>query len=292
MTDAGSPALNAEEVPIAKAIGRVLAEALTPGDPLAGTLAKGTRLNARHAPQLAAAGRPSVRVFQKLKVGVLTLADSADPPADDDPGRSTPNLVGPTLAAGLESLGAAAIAAPRVHGDATAVCSVLDMLLNECAVVLVAGNASASRQQQLHQALSARGASPVDWMLCDELGARLSVATVRDKVVVCMPRGLAESFMAFVLLVSPLIRRLQGRSHLLPARRTATVQRADAPGPFCEQFLWAHESGTRSDLSVRPLSACPIDAISHSDGIVHCMPVTSSEERRELQYFAYASWLQ
>jgi molybdopterin biosynthesis enzyme len=299
-----TPALRTEEVPLSKAVGRVLAEPLAlrrrdaPGErPVLadedGALDAGIRLQSKHVPHLASTGRPTVRVFHKLKVGVLSLGEKDEPATADGPPAANTGLAGPMLASLLDGLGTIAIAAPRVIGDEKAVRSVLDMLLNECRIVLVAGCASEARRGAVHEVLRARDADRVDWTLCEELGTQLSVATLGDRVVVCLPGGLAESFMAFMLLISPLIRRLQGRTHPLPASPLATVRRRRSRALVRGCFLWAHETGTRSELAVHPhLQERPVDAIAQSDGIARSADASWRGETVHARYYPFATWLQ
>jgi molybdopterin molybdotransferase len=307
MLAAGVPDLQTEEVPLSKAVGRVLAEPLAPRQRRAkdrhptdncasSALDAGIRLQGKHMPQLAATRRPTVRVFKKLRVGVLTLGDSIEDAAEAGPARdagpSDSSLAGPMLASLLEGLGAVSIAAPRVDGDGKAVRSVLDMLLNECSIVLVAGRMTPQRRQQMQQGLSTRDTALFDWRLCDELGARLSVATTEGKVIIGLPCGLSEAFMSFMLLISPLIRRLQGRNDLLPSSRVATVHRRRAKAAVRGEFRWAREMAVRSEISVHArANACPIDSIACSDGIARDMHVSASGEVVDALYYPFATWL-
>jgi molybdopterin molybdotransferase len=301
MLATGVPTLHTEEVPLARAVGRVLAEPLAPrsGRPSVGQsphpatmpeLDAGIRLQSKHVPQLVASGRATVRVFRKLKVGVLTLGGSAEPCPSCSPGCAEASLAGPMLASLLDGLGAVPIAAPRFDGEQVG--PVLDMLLKECGIVLVAGCMTPPRRQQMQQVLASYDAALGDWRLCDELGAPLLVATTPDKVIVCLPCGLAEAFMSFMLLLSPLIRRLQGRTDLLPSSRAATVHRRRVKAAARGEFRWAHETGVRSEISVHARrQACPIDSIAGADGIARDMNVSDGGEVVDAQYFPFATWL-
>jgi molybdopterin molybdotransferase len=253
----------------------------------------GVRLKSEHIPRIAFSGCPTVRVFQKVKVGVLTLGGPIDPLHAETRARCMEHgVAGPMLTALIDGLGAVAIAAPRVLGDADTVDSVLDMLLKECSIVFVAGCVTEARHRALQRTLSTRKASLSDWTLCAELGARLTVGQVQDKVVVCLPSGLAEAFMSFVLLITPLIRRLQGRIDLLPTSRHVALDRRDSTKAPTREFAWAREADVRSEISVRPHSpANPIDAIAWSDGIAGSIATSVLGNRVEARYYPFSSWL-
>jgi len=279
---AAAPASTAEDVPIAKAVGRVLAEPLGPALPA------GLRLQARHVPALAATRRASVRVFHRLRVGVLTLADAADgADAHADIG-----IAGPTLAALLDGLGAAALAAPRLRGDAAALGPTLDMLLNECAVVVVAGCVSPARHRAVRDALHARGATFEPPAPCEPPAPELSVALLNGKVVIGLPVGLAEAYIAFTLRVSPLIRRLQGRSELRPPSRAARVHAGSDGAALARGHAFARATLSRSEVTIAaPARASAVDAIAWADGIVKLAQPVPAGDVAYAQYHAFDDWL-
>jgi len=286
---AGTPLLRTEDVAVAAAAGRVLAEPLPVPPEMAGgtVLDAGLRLQGRHLPQIACLGRPTVRVFERLKVGVLPLGPAAGPE------RTCHGLGGPVLASLLGGLGASALAAPRLTADKDALQPLLDMLLKESRLVLISGAVTPRRQQQVDEALVARGASLAEWRLCDDLGARLKVATLGDRLVICLPWGLAEAFKAFVLLVTPAIRHLQGRTDLLPASRAATLRRPQRQAPVKGRFLWAQETDRRAEIALQPAhAATPGAAIARADGIARGTASSVFGDIVDVHYYPFSNWLQ
>ena len=285
MAAAGTPTPSNEDVPLVKAIGRVLADALPPLQ-RHGALPAGLRLHSRHMPRLAATGSPTVRVFQKLRVGVLTLCDARE----REP--AAPDLVGPMLASLLDDIGAMPIVAPRVSSNEKQLRPVLDMLLRACDLVLIAGASHSPREAELCSALEARGARLTHWPLCDELGATMGLAAWNDKVVVCLPCAVAPAFMLFTLLLSPLIRRLQGRSDLLPPSHTALLHAPREIASAGPRFLWARETGQRSALCTESIASTdPLAALALSDGIARHGSVSLAAHDIEAQYYPFSDWL-
>jgi molybdopterin molybdotransferase len=286
---AGTPVLRTEEVAVSAAAGRVLAEPLPMPADIVGSamLDAGVRLQGKHLPQIACLGRPAVHVFERLKVGVLPLG----PAVGREP--VCHGLAGPVLASLLGGLGTHAIAAPRIAANNEALQPVLDMLLKECRLVLISGAVTPQRQQQVDQALGSRGASVGEWRLCDDLGARLMVATLGDRLVIGLPWGLAEAFKAFVLMVTPAIRHLQGRTDLLPSSRAATLNRPQRSAPVKGRFLWARETDYRSEIALHlRQTSQPGNAIACADGIARGTTSSVLSDIVGAHYYPFSTWLQ
>ena len=167
------------------------------------------------------------------------------------------------------------------------------MLLKESRLVLISGAVTPRRQQQVDEALVARGASLAEWRLCDDLGARLKVATLGDRLVICLPWGLAEAFKTFVLLVTPAIRHLQGRTDLLPASRAATLRRPQRQAPVKGRFLWAQETDRRAEIALQPAhAATPGAGIARADGIARGTANSVFGDVVDVHYYPFSNWLQ
>jgi molybdopterin molybdotransferase len=287
---AGRVALQVDHVPLAKATGRILAAPLDAPSASADAPDSGTLLAASHVPALASLGRPTLPVFGRLRVGVLTAGGNWVAPGVRPATGQSYNLAAPVLTSLLDSLGAQAIAAPHAGVSEHSLGSTLDMLLAQCNVVLIAGCMSDGHHETLRRALCARGAELSVCRVRMRPATTIGMAHLGSKLVVCLPGGLTATFMAFMLFVSPLIRRMQGRELAFPAVWAATAAndaaiRTPKPGQR-DEFVWARKLGdspatTQVELVDRSMNAT--QAIATATGVARLGAA--------LRYYPFAHWL-
>jgi molybdopterin molybdotransferase len=286
IASAGRLALQVDHVPLAKATGRILSAPLDVSAGSKGALGAGTLLAANHIPLLASLGRPTLAVFRRLRVGVLTAGGNWVAPGVQPGSGQSYNLAGPVLTSMLDALGTQAFAAPHAGVSERSLGSTLDMLLAECNVVLIAGCMGDGQHATLKRAFLARGAELSLYRIRMRPATTIGLAHVGQNLVVCLPGGLTATFMAFMLFVSPLIRRLQGREQIFPAVWPGNDTDANAPVPRAEAFVWARKLGdaqatAQVELGGRSLNA--LDAMGTATGIVRLGPA--------LRYYPFAHWL-
>ena len=280
------PVVAATDVPLARAAGRVLAADLQAapdlGDPV---LARGTRLAARHLPLLVGAGRATASVLARVRVGVIALQD-------DDAG---PGAAGAAtwIAATLERLGAQSFEAGCRASDPKRLLETLEMFANGCELVLVTGFlgprqcaavSEAQRQRKLPDAVET-------WRL-RPFGA-LQVMKSGTTRVVALSADLASAVVAFTTLVSPLVRRLQGRHDALPEASAAELD----SGPSRDADHWcvfpAHvdPGALDSRLVLKPGPGLPAaQALAQADGLAWQAADFATFERNAVAYFPFDTW--
>jgi hypothetical protein len=95
-----------------------------------------------------------------------------------------------------------------------------------------------------------------------------------------------------VKVQSPLIRRLQGRTDLLPASHAAVAMRHHGNHPPRQQFLWADETVGRREFSVHAHDqASPAEAIARSNGIARGVTVSALGNFLDVPYYPFSNWL-
>jgi hypothetical protein len=99
--------------------------------------------------------------------------------------------------------------------------------------------------------------------------------------------------MTFMLLISPMIRHLQGRIDPLPESHAVTLRHSGPGRATGCGFVWARESQVRSELFVRPHAPSnPIDAIAWADGIARSAFSSAPDGMADAEYYPFSSWLQ
>src|SRR5690606_3337680 len=184
----------------------------------------GTRLTAAHIAQLAAQGHAALSVYPGLTVGILTTGDELTPAGQPLRPGQIYNSNAPMLQAQLLALGVAAVRAVHAADTLEAIRDALQSLLAECDLVLTVGGVSVGEKDLVKPAIESIGGQLDLWKVRMKPGKPLALAYVQDKPLVCLPGNPVSSYAVFALMVSPLVRRLQGRRETLPAIRYGVLQ--------------------------------------------------------------------
>lgn len=286
-----TPVAATADVPLARAAGRVLAADLGAGPDAAGPLvARGTRLDARHLPLFVGAGQAMASVLARARIGVIALPDDEDAP----PRHTGATASAAWLAAALERLGAQAFEATCRAPDPKRLLATLEMFGGGCDLVLTAGFLRPDLCDAVREAQARRGEpDTVETLSLRPFGAlqALQVGTTR---VVALPADLESAVAAFTTLLTPLIRRLQGRTDVLPDVRAAELgsgQRHDTePGRLVPARVDPGALNSRLVLE-RVAGACGGQALAAADGLAWNAAEFASFDRPTVAYFPFESWL-
>ncbi|WP_341667629.1 molybdopterin molybdotransferase MoeA [Alcaligenes sp. SDU_A2] len=184
----------------------------------------GTKLSAAHIAQLAAQGHARLSVYQRLTVGILTTGDELTPAGQPLLPGQIYNSNAPMLRAQLLALDVARVRALHAPDTLEAIRDALQSLLADCDLVLTVGGVSVGEKDLVKPAIESIGGELDLWKVRMKPGKPLALAYVQDKPLVCLPGNPVSSYAVFSLMVSPLIRRLQGRRDTLPTVRHAILQ--------------------------------------------------------------------
>lgn len=286
-----TPVAATADVPLARAAGRVLAADLAAADAAAGPLAaRGTRLDARHLPLFVGAGQAMASVLARVRVGVIALPDDEDAP----PRRSGATASAAWIAAALERLGAQAFEATCRAPDPKRLLATLEMFGGGCDLVVTAGFLRPDLCAAVREAQAGRGQpDTVETLSLRPFGA-LQALQVGATRVVALPAELESAVAAFTTLLTPLIRRLQGRNDVLPDVRAAELgdePRHDAqpwrlfparvdPGALNPRL--ALERVAEHDAAL---------ALAAADGLAWHAAEFASFDRPTVAYFPFESWM-
>lgn len=184
-------------------------------------LAAGTRLTAPHLGLIAASGHGSVPVHRRPRVALLATGDELVPPG---------SLAGPdqiissnsVMLAALLGVDAVMVDAGIVRDDAPA----LRGAIAACAdadVLVTIGGASVGDHDLVKPVLEALGATFNFWKVAMRPGKPVMVGRLGAQHVIGLPGNPVSAFVAAVLFVQPLLRRLGGAVDGLPKVQKARL---------------------------------------------------------------------
>lgn len=179
-------------------------------------VAKGTRLGAPEIALIASQGIASVSVYRHLKVGILTTGDELVMPGQPRTPEQIYNSNGPMLAAMLDRQGANIVHALHAADTSTAITEAFETLLNNCDLILTVGGVSVGEKDLVKPTIEQLGGTLDLWRVNMKPGRPVALAHARNKPIVCLPGNPVSAFVVYTLLVSPLVRTMQGRAQALP----------------------------------------------------------------------------
>lgn len=208
-------------------------------DTRAGTvlLEKGTVLGAAEIGLIATQGIATLPVYRQLKVGILTTGDELVPVGQSRQASQIFNSNAPMLTALFHSLGARVDHVLHVMDDLDATREALETLFAECDLVISVGGVSVGEKDLVKPALEALGASLDFWKVRMKPGKPVALASVNNTPVICLPGNPVSAYTVLAVLVSPLIRKLQGRRDCLPPRVHAILKTDKIFNETRDEFL-------------------------------------------------------
>lgn len=258
-------------------------------------LARGTRLAAGHLAVLAAQGYDRAPVFPRLKVGILTTGDELVPPGQPLPPAAIHNSNAPMLASLCGGLGAAAPMLRHARDDAQATRRALAELNEACDLVLSVGGASVGEKDLVKPAIEALGGTLDLWRVRMKPGKPVALAELNGRPVVCLPGNPVSAFAVFTLLVSPLIRGLQGRRDVLPPVRRGILDTARAVGGDRDDFLRIQATQGATGLPrLTPhtqQSSGALSSLAWAHGLARIPAGARLESGAEVDWMALSDWL-
>lgn len=209
-------------------------EDIRAGKPL---LAAGTLLQAAHVAMLASQGLAEVTVYTRLRVGILTTGDELAAPGQPRRPEQIYNSNGPMLAALTEGLGAQAVHVLHARDDEAALQQALRTLRDDCDLVISVGGVSVGDRDLVKPAIESLGGEVALWKVRMKPGKPVALAQLDGKPVVCLPGNPVSAYAVFAVLVSPVIRRMQGRTLVCPPVARAALRTERTRQDSREEFL-------------------------------------------------------
>jgi len=266
--------LATSEVPLSAVAGRVLAEALhssaQSGEQGEQVLASGTLLRPAHVPLASSLGRSTVRVFERLRVGVMAVGCSGRaPPMKAQDSGTTVTL----LSAAAEHMGAKTFVSTCDASDACHLLGSLKALLSAgCSLVLIAGTLDADMRKALERSGALREATAVSEVAFAPFGA-IQVARTSNAHLVAVPSDPEMAYATFTALVSPLLRALSGRADVISPASSALLIDDQVGERVDRSPLWVYEQPALSRCSAARVvrrTSHGMAAIADASGIAWC----------------------
>ncbi|MBN3759354.1 gephyrin-like molybdotransferase Glp [Burkholderia sp. Ac-20365] len=258
-------------------------------------IARSTLLNAAHTGLLAMQGIGWVRVQRKLRVGILTTGDELVRVGEPLRAEQSYDSNGPMLSALVRGMGASVTARLHAKDDFTQTRAAIAHLLAHSDLVISAGGISTGEKDLLHSVLDSLGGELEVCKVRMKPGKPFSVGTVAGKKLVCLPGNPGAAYVVFALMVSPMLRQLQGRSAVLPRTpRLPLVGRTRVAGhrdEFIRVELRVASDGTQQLHPFDQQSPGSLNTLAAATGLARIRAGGSANEGERVEYYDFDTWL-
>jgi molybdopterin molybdotransferase len=251
-------------------------------DTMAGAplLAAGTVLEAAHVALMASQGLAHVQVFGQLRVGILTTGDELVLPGQPRAAEQIYNSNGPMLAALARGMGALPVHVLHARDTETDLHAAFKTLLADCDLVVSVGGVSVGERDLVKPALAS-------------LGGELALWKVRMKPG--KPVALAQIDAVFTLLVTPLMRRMQGRETLFPPTSLLPLRTEHPRQDSREEFLRVQrrlaDDGSAELVPYGHQGSGVISSLPWATGLARLPADVQVQDKDRVAYYDLRHWL-
>ena len=173
--------------------------------------AAGCRLGAAELGIAAAAGHADIRVFRRLRVGLLSMGDEVVPAGSPTAPGQLHDSNRPMLAALLESDGHEVHDFGIVGDDAAALTDRYRGALAACDAVISSGGASDGDEDHTQEAMRRLDIAPSFWRLAIKPGRPMAAGvSVESAPVLCLPGNPVAAFVCYRLVAAPVLTHMGG----------------------------------------------------------------------------------
>jgi molybdopterin molybdotransferase len=168
-------------------------------------------------------------------------------------------------------------------------------LLAHSDLVISAGGISTGEKDLLRSVLGSLGGELEMCKVRMKPGKPFSVGTVAGKKLVCLPGNPGAAYVVFALMVSPMLRQLQGRSIVLPRLQRLPLSGRTRVAGHRDEFLrvglrvapdgtpWLRPFDQQSPGSLNTLAA--------ATGLARIRAGGSVSDGELLEYYDFGTWL-
>ncbi|SSW70967.1 gephyrin-like molybdotransferase Glp [Achromobacter agilis] len=266
-------------------------------DTMAGAplLATGTLLEAAHVALLASQGLANVRVFGRLRMGILTTGDELVLPGQPRAMEQIYNSNGPMLAALARGMGALPVHVLHARDTEADLLAAFKTLLADCDLVLTVGGVSVGERDLVKPALATLGGELSLWKVRMKPGKPVALAKIDGKPVVSLPGNPVSAYAVFAMLVSPLVRRMQGRETLFPPVSRLPLRteqpRQDAREEFLRVQRRAADDGSGELVPYGNQGSGVISSLPWSTGLARLPADVPVQDKDRVPYYDLRHWL-
>ncbi|CAM4326287.1 gephyrin-like molybdotransferase Glp [Bordetella tumbae] len=264
----------------------------TTGQPL---LTAGTVLEAAHIALLASQGLTQVQVFAPLRIGILTTGDELVHPGQARAAQQIYNCNGPMLAALVQKTGAQAIHVLHARDNEPDLRAAITTILADCDLLLSIGGVSVGEKDLVKPVLESLGGKLALWKVRMKPGKPVALAHIDGKPVVCLPGNPVSVYAVYAMLVSPLVRRMQGRTNPFPQVSTAALRLSRPHKDSREEFLrvqWRHTADGAPELvPYANQDSSVISSMPWASGLARTPAGETVNDGDIVKYYDVAHWL-
>ncbi|MBU4613095.1 molybdopterin molybdotransferase MoeA [Achromobacter sp. GG226] len=255
----------------------------------------GARLTAAHVAVLAAQGITQVPVWPRLRVGVLTTGDEIVPGGAAREPQQIFNSNAPMLTALLEGLGAQVALARHAADTEGDLARAFTELAAGCDLVISVGGVSVGEKDLVKPVLESLGGALALWKVRMKPGKPVALGQVAGKPVVCLPGNPVSAYAVMAILVSPLVRRMQGRASVFPPVRRAVLRTSKPFGEGRDNFLRVQaDTDDEARLTVAPHAGQTsgiMSALPWAHGLARIPAHAQRGDGDVVDYYAFDDWL-
>lgn len=266
-------------------------------DTMAGAalLPTGTLLQAAHVALLASQGMATIPVYGQLRVGILTTGDELVLPGQPRATEQIYNSNGPMLAAMVRGMGALPVHVLHARDTEADLLDAFKTLLADCDLVLSVGGVSVGERDLVKPALAALGGELSLWKVRMKPGKPVALAQIDGKPVVSLPGNPVSAYAVFATLVTPLMRRMQGREDIFPPVSQLPLRTAQPRQDSREEFLRVQcrvaDEGGSELVPYGHQGSGVISSLPWSTGLARLPADVLVQDRDTVSYYDLRHWL-
>ena len=257
-------------------------------------LAAGARLRPQDAGLAASVGAATVAVFRRLRVALFSTGSELVMPGEELPPGAIYNSNRFLLRGLLESLGCAVTDFGIVRDDLGDTRTVLREAAKGNDLIVTSGGVSVGDEDHLKPAVQAEGELDL-WKIALKPGKPLAYGRVRNAAdgasFVGLPGNPVSAFVTFVIVVRPLILKLQGAAHQEPV---SDLRRADfdLPNPDARREFLRARLNASGGLELFPnQSSAVLTSTAWADGLVDNPPGNRIRHGDQVRFLPFVGLL-
>ncbi|HEY9460075.1 MAG TPA: gephyrin-like molybdotransferase Glp [Paralcaligenes sp.] len=259
-------------------------------------LANGTQLSAAHIALLASQGLVDLPVYAQLRVGILTTGDELTFPGQPRANEQVFNSNGPMLAVLVDNLGARVVHVLHALDTRASLQKAFATLLRDCDLIITVGGVSVGEKDLVKPAIEQLGGTLDLWRVCMKPGKPVALAHAKNRPIICLPGNPVSAFTVFAVLVSPMVRAMQGRAEIMPLIQSGRLKTVNEFRETREEFLRVRANPTAQDL----LELVPYDkqgsgmisSLPWAGGFARIRANTPTRDGDIVPYYDYRHWLE
>lgn len=257
--------------------------------------AGGTRLGAAEIALIASQGLAAIEVWPALRVGILTTGDELVAPGTPRRPEQIYNSNGPMLATLAHGMGVQVKHVLHALDTPESLDQAFATLLVDCDLILSVGGVSVGEKDLVKPAIEHAGGTLDMWRVRMKPGKPVALAHAQGKPIVCLPGNPVSAFAVFTLLVTPLIRAMQGRHTVMPPVRHGTLDAGRDFHETREEFLRVRFEPSRQGpgtlIPYAHQGSGIISSLPWAHGLARIPANTRVAAGETVAYYEFSHWL-